>query len=94
MSRGRVLIVDDEPGIRETLGGILDDEEYETEAVESAEDCLRLIESKTYHAILLDIWLPKMDGLEALERFQRLDPARRPVVVVISGHGTIESAVP
>jgi two-component system nitrogen regulation response regulator NtrX len=93
VSRGRVLIVDDEPGIRETLRGILEDEEYEAEAVESAEECLRLLDAKTYHAVLLDIWLPQMDGLTALERIQRLDPARRPVVVVISGHGTIEAAV-
>jgi two-component system nitrogen regulation response regulator NtrX len=93
VSRGRVLIVDDEPGIRATLSGILEDEDYEAESAASAEECLRLLEIKTYHAVLLDIWLPQMDGLAALERIQRLDPARRPVVVVISGHGTIEAAV-
>jgi two-component system, NtrC family, nitrogen regulation response regulator NtrX len=93
VSLGRVLIVDDEPGIRETLGGILEDEGYEAEGVESAEDCLRLLEAKLYQAVLLDIWLPNVDGLTALERIQRLEPARRPVVVVISGHGTIEAAV-
>jgi two-component system nitrogen regulation response regulator NtrX len=93
VSRGRVLIVDDEPGIRETLSGILEDEDYEAHAVASAEECLRLLDAKAYHAVLLDIWLPKMDGLAALEHIQRLDPGRRPVVVVISGHGTIEAAV-
>jgi two-component system nitrogen regulation response regulator NtrX len=93
LSRGRVLIVDDERGIRETLSGILEDEDYETESVESAEECLGRLDSKTYHAVLLDIWLPRMDGLTALEHIQSLDPARRPVVIVISGHGTIEAAV-
>jgi len=88
-----VLIVDDERGIRETLSGILEDEDYETESVESAEECLGRLDSKTYHAVLLDIWLPRMDGLTALEHIQSLDPARRPVVIVISGHGTIEAAV-
>ncbi len=93
MSRSRVLVVDDEPGIRESLTGILEDENYEVQAVPSAEECLRQLESKTYHVVLLDIWLPAMDGLETLEHIRRFDPSRRPIVIVISGHGTIETAV-
>ena len=93
MRPSRILVVDDEPGIRESLSGILEDEGYEATAVETGEDCLSLLNEKTYHVVLLDIWLPAMDGLETLERIQQLDPSRRPIVVVISGHGTIESAV-
>ena len=93
MKPSRVLVVDDEPGIRESLTDILEDEGYEAAAVESGEDCLSLLSEKTYHVVLLDIWLPAMDGLETLEHIQQLDPSRRPVVVVISGHGTIETAV-
>jgi len=89
----RVLVVDDEPGIRESLIGILEDEGYDAGAVASGEECLALLDEKTYHVVLLDIWLPTIDGIETLERIQQLDPNRRPMVVVISGHGTIETAV-
>ncbi len=93
MTRRRVLVVDDEPGIRESLIGILEDENYEADAVATGEECLQKLQTKTFHVVLLDIWLPGMDGLETLEQIQRIDPSRRPVVVVISGHGTIETAV-
>jgi two-component system, NtrC family, nitrogen regulation response regulator NtrX len=93
LSKNRVLVVDDEPGIRESLVGILEDENYEAEAVGSGEECLARLEARTFHVVLLDIWLPAMDGLATLERIQQLDSSRRPVVVVISGHGTIETAV-
>ncbi len=93
MRRSRVLVVDDEPGIRESLTDILEDEGYEAVAASTGEECLALLDEKTYHVVLLDIWLPTIDGLETLEQIQRIDPNRRPVVVVISGHGTIETAV-
>ena len=93
MKKGRVLVVDDEPGIRESLLGILEDEGYEAAAVGTGEECLGRLEEKTHHVVLLDIWLPTIDGLATLEQIQALDPSRRPVVVVISGHGTIETAV-
>ena len=93
MTRRRVLVVDDEPGIRESLIGVLEDENYEADAVASGEECLRKLQSKAFQVVLLDIWLPGMDGLETLEQIQQIDPSRRPVVVVISGHGTIETAV-
>lgn len=93
MSRTRILVVDDEPGIRESLTEILGDEGYQAEAVSSGEECLRALERRSFAAILLDIWLPGIDGLATLERIQQMDPLRRPVVVVISGHGKIETAV-
>ena len=93
MKLSRLLIVDDEPGIRDSLSDILEDEGYGVDAVGSGEECLARIEERTYHVVLLDIWLPGIDGLETLDQLQQLDPSRRPVVVVISGHGTIETAV-
>ena len=86
-----VLIVDDETGIRESLGALLRDEGFEVSALGSAEDCLAALDDRHYDIVLLDVWLPKMDGLEALDRIQSLDEP--PMVVMISGHGNIETAV-
>ena len=86
-----ILIVDDESGIRQSLGALLRDEGYEVEAVESGEECLREIDRRSFDLILLDVWLKKMDGLDTLERLQGRDAA--PMVVMISGHGNIETAV-
>ena len=91
--QGRVLVVDDEPGIRETLSGVLEDEGYVVESVGSGERCLETIASRTFAVVLLDIWLPGIDGLETLRRIEDLAGANKPVVVMISGHGSIESAV-
>lgn len=90
---GRILVVDDEPGIRETLSGVLEDEGYEVDSAESGEACLDRIDQRPFGVVLLDIWLPGIDGLETLERIAEIEPAQRPVVVMISGHGSIESAV-
>src|SRR5450755_3461891 len=89
----RVLIVDDEPGIRESLTGVLEDEGYSCHAVGSGEECLEALARENFEAVLLDVWLPTMDGLETLARIQEIPFADRPEVVVISGHGTIETAV-
>ncbi|MBV8207866.1 MAG: sigma-54-dependent Fis family transcriptional regulator [Acidobacteria bacterium] len=86
-----VLVVDDEPGIRQALTGVLQDEGYGTETAPSGEDSLELLRSRPFDVVLLDIWLPGMDGLDSLQRIRALpDP---PDVVMISGHGTIETAV-
>ena len=90
---GRILVVDDEPGIRETLSGVLEDEGYEVQTVESGERCLDALESRTFAVVLLDIWLPGIDGLETLERIGSIEGVQRPVVIMISGHGNIGSAV-
>jgi two-component system nitrogen regulation response regulator NtrX len=86
-----ILIVDDEAGIRESLCSILAEEGYRVEAVAAAEEALSMVERAGIDIVLMDIWLPGMDGMEALERLQALP--RPPVVVMISGHGSIESAV-
>jgi two-component system nitrogen regulation response regulator NtrX len=89
----RVLVVDDEPGIRQSLSGVLEDEGYVVHAVESGEACLEELAQSNYELSLLDIWLPGMDGLETLTRIQEIPLPDRPSVVMISGHGNIETAV-
>jgi two-component system, NtrC family, nitrogen regulation response regulator NtrX len=93
MKPRRILIVDDEPGIRRSLSGVLEDEGYSVEAVESGEACLSAVQGGDFELALLDIWLPGMDGMEVLARLQEISPAERPVVVMISGHASIEGAV-
>src|SRR5277367_2442667 len=87
----KILIVDDELGIRESLSSILRDEHYNVRSAESAESALELIAAGEFEVVLLDVWLPGMDGMEALSRIQSLPNA--PAVIMISGHGTIETAV-
>jgi two-component system nitrogen regulation response regulator NtrX len=65
-----ILIVDDESGIRESLGALLRDDGYEVEATSTGEDCLEQIERRGFDLVLLDVWLPKMDGLATLEAIQ------------------------
>jgi len=89
--RESILIVDDEAGVRQSLLGILGDEGYLVEAVESGEGCLGALEGRRHDLVLLDVWLPGMDGIETLSRIRTLDPEMP--VVVISGHGNIETAV-
>lgn len=93
MSRHRILIVDDEPGIRDSLSGVLGDEGFLTSAAASGEECLNLIESSRFDVVLLDVWLPGIDGLEVLERIEQAADPLRPAVIMISGHANIESAV-
>jgi len=88
----RILIVDDEAGVRASVRGLLQDEGFQVTAVGSGEDCLRLLAgAQRFAAIILDVWLPELDGLEVLRRAHELDPSCP--VIVISGHGTIETAV-
>jgi len=93
LKAARILIVDDEPLIRQSLSGVLEDEGYQTHAVGSGEECCEELRHTAYDLVLLDVWLPGMDGLETLSRIQEIPFADRPVVVIISGHGTIETAV-
>jgi two-component system nitrogen regulation response regulator NtrX len=86
-----ILIVDDEPGIRRSLRGVLEDEGFEVAAVGSGEECLRALERRLYAAVLLDVWLPGIDGLETLARLKTAYPDV--AVIMISGHGKIETAV-
>jgi two-component system nitrogen regulation response regulator NtrX len=91
MMKYSVLIVDDEEGIRESLSSILADEGYRVDSAESGEAALEVLKKKVPEIILLDIWLPGMDGLQTLQKIQEMESP--PLVIMISGHGTIESAV-
>jgi two-component system nitrogen regulation response regulator NtrX len=93
LRRPKILVVDDEPGIRQSLCGVLDDEGFAADAVSSGEECLAALARVQYELVLLDIWLPGIDGLETLARIIEAGPEDRPAVVVISGHGTVETAV-
>ena len=93
MKPRRILVVDDEPGIRQSLSGVLEDDGYSVEAVESGEACLEALGRAEFELVLLDIWLPGMDGMEVLSRVQEIPFAERPLVVMISGHANIEGAV-
>ncbi|MFZ4985126.1 MAG: sigma-54-dependent transcriptional regulator [Blastocatellia bacterium] len=86
-----ILIVDDEPGIRQSLTGVLEDEGFEVSTVESGEECLKVLEKRLYSCILLDVWLPGIDGIETLKQLRAISPDL--CVIMISGHGTIETAV-
>jgi two-component system nitrogen regulation response regulator NtrX len=86
-----VLIVDDEPGVRTALGGVLRDEGYSVEAVSSGEACLERMTRGAVDLIVLDVWLPGMDGLATLARLRERQVDAQ--IVLISGHGNIESAV-
>jgi two-component system nitrogen regulation response regulator NtrX len=91
MIEDKILIIDDERGIRSSLKGILEDEGYRITTANTGEDCLRLLERQNFDLILLDIWLPEMDGIEVLKKIKIMD--ENPQVVMISGHGTVETAV-
>ncbi len=86
-----ILIVDDESGIRDSLKGVLEDEGYQAGAAGSGEAGLSLLEKRDFDVVLLDVWLPGMDGLDTLQKIRALD--NPPEVIMISGHGTIETAV-
>ena len=88
-----ILVVDDEPDIRSTLQAILAEEGYTVTTAGTATEGLDLIRDAIFDAVLLDIWLPDRDGLEVLQDIRKFDAIAGPEVIIISGHGTIETAV-
>jgi two-component system nitrogen regulation response regulator NtrX len=91
MNVERILVVDDEPGVRTALEGILEDEGFEVDCAETGEEGLEKLSAARYDAVLLDVWLPGADGLAILKTLRERN--HDPAVVMISGHGTIETAV-
>ena len=91
MTKEKILIIDDEASICSSLKGILEDEGFLVKTAESGEQGLELLKSQNVDLVLLDIWLPKMSGIEVLKKIKVMEES--PQVVMISGHGTIETAV-
>ena len=91
MPKKSILLVDDETGIRQSLGAVLAEEGFKVTTAKNGEECLQVLENKYFELILLDVWLPGINGLETLERIKEMKV--NAAVVMISGHGTIETAV-
>jgi len=87
----KVLIVDDEKSIRRTLKDILEFEKYKVEEASDGLECLVKLKRDKYDVVIMDIKMPKMDGMEALDRIQLLVPDTP--VIMISGHASIDTAV-
>ena len=86
-----ILIVDDEEPILTSLSSILQDEGYEVTVAKNGADALRIYTMDPPDLMLLDIWMPEMDGMETLRRVRELVPTAQ--VMMMSGHGSIETAV-
>jgi len=86
-----ILVVDDEPGVRSSVSGVLRDEGFDVDTADTGEECLEKANGAAYDVIVLDIWLPGLDGLTTLQRLRERQIDSQ--VVIISGHGNIESAV-
>jgi two-component system nitrogen regulation response regulator NtrX len=91
MARESILVVDDEPGVRSMLEAILKDEGYAVAAVGTGEDGVSAATGRPFDALLLDVWLPGIDGIETLSLLKARGVDAE--VVMISGHGTIDTAV-
>lgn len=87
----KILVIDDEKSILLSLAGVLSDEGFIPVCVDSAEEGLNRLKSEVIDLVLLDIWMPGMDGIEALKQIKAEYPELQ--VIMISGHGTIETAV-
>jgi two-component system, NtrC family, nitrogen regulation response regulator NtrX len=91
MSKEKILIIDDEASIRSSLQGILEDEGFSVKTADSGESGLETLKNRNFDLVMLDIWLPEMNGLDVLEKIKAGEET--PQIVMISGHGTIETAV-
>ena len=91
MSLEEILVVDDEKNIRGSLEGILKDEGYRVRGAASGEVVLKQVQQTVPDLVILDVWLPGIDGLQALTELKRIHPELP--VIMISGHGTVENAV-
>jgi two-component system nitrogen regulation response regulator NtrX len=86
-----ILIVDDEPSILQTLSGLLSDEGFEVTTAANGYEALKIIDAESPDLVLLDIWMPGIDGIETLKEIKKENPTIQ--VIIITGHGTIETAV-
>jgi len=86
-----IMIVDDEPSILKSLGGLLSDEDFEVITASNGYEALKIIDVESPDLVLLDIWMPGIDGIETLKEIKKNNPHIQ--VIMITGHGTIETAV-
>lgn len=86
-----ILIVDDDANVRDSIGGVLRDEGYQVETASTGTEAIEKVHTRVPQLVLLDVWMPEMDGIELLERLHSAN-ADLPVIVV-SGHGNVETAV-
>lgn len=87
----RIMIVDDEPAIRESLQGLFEDEDYMVSLAPSGEEAVARFRKQSVDCVLLDIWMPGIDGLETMLRLHQLDDGLP--IIIMSGHATIDTAV-
>jgi two-component system nitrogen regulation response regulator NtrX len=87
----KILIVDDDKSIRKTLRDILEFEKYEIDEAADGLECIVKIKQSSFDIIIMDVKMPRMDGMEAIEKIQNISPDTP--VVMISGHGNIDTAV-
>ncbi len=87
----KILVIDDEASIRTSLAGVLGDEGFDVSTAGSGEEGLGLVANGQFDAVLLDVWMPGIDGMETLRRIRSMMPEQ--LVVIMSGHGNIETAV-
>lgn len=88
---GNICIVDDEPSILNTLSSILEDEGYQVAIAKTGGEALKVIQMEPPDVVILDIWMPEIDGLEVLKRVREQFPNM--MVIMMSGHGSVETAV-
>jgi len=86
-----ILIVDDEPSILQSLSGLLSDEGFEVLTAANGYEALKIVNTEFPDLVLLDIWMPGIDGIETLKEIKKDNPYIQ--IIIISGHGTIETAV-
>ncbi len=86
-----ILIVDDEPSILQSLGGLLSDEGFGVATAANGYEALKIVDTESPDLVLLDIWMPGIDGIETLKEIKKDNPHIQ--VIIISGHGNIETAV-
>ena len=87
----KIMVVDDEDSIRQSLSDVLKDEGFKVISARDGHEALKLLDSIPPDLVLLDIWMPGMDGTEVLKRIKTARPDLQ--VIMISGHGNIEAAV-
>ncbi len=87
----QILIVDDEKNIRESLKGILQDEGFQVDSAKDGQSAIAMVQEERPDLVLLDIWMPGLDGIETLKKMRELHPDLQ--IIMMSGHATIETAV-